>query len=95
MFWFIIKISIGLLRSIVNASNRTEFVFVSNQKCTTRPTLHPNEYTQGLRYYPSALDLDSCVGSCNILNDLSNTVCALNKTEDLNLSISNMITGVN
>ena len=39
--------------------------------------------------------LDRCVGSCNTLNDLSNKVCVPNKTEDLNLSVFNMITGIN
>ena len=57
--------------------------------------LHRNEYTQGLHYYPFAVNLDRCVGSCNILNDLSNKVCAPNKTEDLNLSMFSMITGIN
>ena len=33
--------------------------------------------------------------SCNTLNDLSNKVCVPNKTEDLNLSVINMITGKN
>ena len=33
-------------------------------------------------------------GSCNSLNDLSNKACIPNKTEDLNLSMINMITGV-
>ena len=36
-----------------------------------------------------------CVGSCNNLNDLSNNVCVSNKTEDLNLSVFEMITRVN
>ena len=57
--------------------------------------LHPNEYTQGLCYYPFVVNLDRCFGSCNILSDLSNKVCVPNKTEDLNLSIFNMITGIN
>ena len=64
----------------------------------THPTLinlHPNEYSQGLRYYPFAVNLDRYVGSFNILYDLSNRVCVLNKTEDLNLSVFNMITGIN
>ena len=39
--------------------------------------------------------LDRCVGSCNALNDLSNKLCVPNKTEDLNLSVFNMITGIN
>ena len=39
--------------------------------------------------------LDRCAGSCNTLNDLSNKVCIPNKTEDLNLSVFNIITGIN
>ena len=39
--------------------------------------------------------LDRCVGSRNTLNDLSNKSCVPNKTEDLNLSVFNMITGIN
>ena len=34
-------------------------------------------------------------GSCNTLNDLANKVCVSNKTEDLNLIVFNMITGIN
>ena len=41
------------------------------------------------------VDLDRCVGNCNIHNDLSNRVCVPNKTEDLNLSILNIITVIN
>ena len=53
--------------------------------------LHPSEYSQEFHYYP----LDRCVGSCGTLNDLSNKVCVPNKTEDLNLSVFNIITGIN
>ena len=63
----------------------------------TQPTfinLHPNEYSQEFHYYPFAVQLDRCVGSCNTLNDLSNKVCVPNKTDDLNLSVFNMITGI-
>ena len=35
------------------------------------------------------------MGSCNTLNDLSNKVCVPNKAEDLNLSVFDMITGIN
>ena len=42
--------------------------------------LHPNEYSQEFHYYPFAVKLDRCVGSCNPLNDLSNKVCVPNKT---------------
>ena len=37
--------------------------------------------------------LGRCVGSCNAVNYLSNKVCALNKTEGLNIHIFKMITG--
>ena len=42
--------------------------------------LHPNEYSQEFHYHPFAVKLDRCVGNCNTLDDLSNKVCALNKT---------------
>ena len=46
-------------------------------------------------YYPFVGNLDRGVGSCNNFNDLSIKVCAPNKTEDLNLSVFNMITVIN
>ena len=39
--------------------------------------------------------LDQCAGSCNTLKDLSNKVRVPNKIKDLNLSVFNMITGIN
>ena len=67
-----------------NASNHTTLI-----------NIHPNEYGQEFHYYPFAVKLDRCVGSYNTLNDLSNKVCVPNKTEDLNLSVFNMIIGIN
>ena len=61
---------IVLLASIVNASNQTKRVSLSNQKCEVQPTfisLHPNEYNQELHYCPFPVKLDKCVGSCNTL----------------------------
>ena len=46
-------------------------------------------------YYLFLVKLDRCIGSCNTLNDLSNKVCFPNKTEDLNLSVFDMISGIN
>ena len=96
MFGLIKKIFIGLLTGLVNGSNHTKCTSLSNQKCMTQPSiinLHPNEYSQEFHYYPFAVKLDRCVGSCNTLNDLSNKVCVPNKTKDLNLSVFNKITG--
>ena len=89
---------IRLLTSIVSASNYTKCIFLSNQKCMIQSNLnnlHPNEYGQELHYYSFAAKLDRCVGSCSTLNDLSNKVCVPNKIEDLNLSVFNLITGIN
>ena len=44
---------------------------------------------------PFAVKFDRCVGSCNTLNDLSNKLFIPNKTEDLNLSVFNIITCIN
>ena len=63
-------------------------MLLSNQKCLTEHNLinlHPKEYSQ---------ELDRCLGSCNT-HDLSNKLCVLNKTKNLNLSVFNMITGIN
>ena len=98
MFRLINKIFIGLLTGPVNGFNHTKCISRSNQKCNIEPNLinlHPNEYSQEFHYYPFAVKLDRCVRSCNTLNDLSNKVYVPNKTEDLNLSVFNMITGIN
>ena len=53
--------------------------------------LYSNEYSQEFQYYPLTVKLDICVGSFNTLNDLSNKVCVPNETENLNLSMLNII----
>ena len=91
------KILTVLLRNIVNGSNHTKCVSLSNQKCITQPThinLHPNECSQEFHYYIFAVKLNRGVGSCNTLNDLPNKVCVPYKAEDLTLSKFSMITWV-
>ena len=49
MFGIIYKMFIVLLSNIVNRSNHTKCVSLSNQKCMIQPTLinlHPNKYSQ-------------------------------------------------
>ena len=94
----LLKKIIVILSSIVNASNNTKCVSLSNQKCEIQPTLinlHPNEYSQELHYYPYTVKLDKWVGICNTLIDLSNKVCVPNKTENLNIHVFNKITRKN
>ena len=64
----------------------------------TQPTLlnfYPNEYSEGLTYYPFVVNLDRCTGSCDTLNDLSNRAYVVNKTEDLTLNVFYIITRIN
>ena len=62
---------------------------------TTPINLHPKKYIQGLQCHPLAVNLDRCMESRNTLNDVSNRICVPSKTENLNLSIFNMIAGIN
>ena len=70
MFGLIKKTFIRLSTGLINGSNHTKCVSLSNQKCMIQANLinlHPNEYSQELHYYPFAVKLDRCVGSCNNL----------------------------
>ena len=90
MFWVIKKTFIGLLRSIVDASNHTKCVSLSNGKCEIQSTLinlHSNEYSQKLHFFLFSVKFSRYVGCCNNLNDSSTKACIPNKTEDLNLSV--------
>ena len=48
-----------------------------------------------LKGYINYINLDRCNRSQNTVNDLYNRVCVPSKTEDLDLSIFNMITEMN
>ena len=56
--------------------------------------LHPNGYSQELRYYLLEVNLDGCAGSYKSHNDLSNEVKDPNETEDLKLHVFDMTTGI-
>ena len=79
-------------------SNHTKWITLSNQKCKIQTTFfnsYPNQYNQEIHQYPFSVKLDTCFGSCNTINDLSNKICIPSKTEDLNLGFYNLITGIN
>ena len=93
--WLIVN---GLSTDLVSGSNNEKCLSLTNQKCEIQPTLtniHPNEYSQEFHYYPFVVKLDGRFRSWNTLNDLSNKVCVRNKREDLNLSVFNIIIGIN
>ena len=41
------------------------------------------------------VNVGRCNESCNILDDISRRICVPNKTENVNLSVLNMIIGIN
>ena len=98
MFVLIKKIFIAILTGIVNGSDHTKRVLLSNQICEIQPALiilHPNEYCQEFHYHPFAVNLDRCKENRNTLNDSSIKLCVPNKAEDLNIIVFNMITVIN
>ena len=54
MFGLNKKIFIELLAGLINGSNHTKYVSLSNQKCMIQLNLnlHSNEYSQEFHYYP-------------------------------------------
>ena len=61
MFRVIKKMLIVLLASIVNSSNHTKFISLSNQNCDIQPALiniHPNVCNQEFHCYPFVVKLD-------------------------------------
>ena len=84
--------------SLVNVSIRTKCVSLDNQRCMIQLTiikLHPNEYIQGLHYYPFVVNLGRCTESCNTLDDLLNREWVPNKRERLNLNVFDIIIEIN
>ena len=72
IFRLIKKIFIAVLTRLTNGDNHAKCISLTNQKFGIQLTLynlHPNEYSQRFHYYPFAVKLDRCVGSCNTLND--------------------------
>ena len=97
MFIGLVSFSRSLI-SIANADNHTKCISLNKQQCMTQPTifnLNHDEYIKILHYYPFAVNLDRCTGSFSALNDLLNRICVPNKTEGVNLSVFNMIMGIN
>ena len=98
MFWNYYKMFPVLLSNIFNGSNHASSMSLSNQRRMIQPTLislHPSECSQEFHYHPFVVKLDICVRSCNTLNDLSDKLCVPNETKNLNLSLFNMISGIN
>ena len=62
MFWLVKQVVIGLFcfgDFYVNAPGHTKCISLNNQQCRTQliVNLHPNDYIEGLHYYPSVVNI--------------------------------------
>ena len=81
-----------------NTSDHTKCISLNNQSGMTRQTLidlNPDEYNQGWRYYPFMVNFDRCNVSYNSLDNPFGRICVPNKTEDVYVSVFNVITRIN
>ena len=87
MFIWILSFK-GSLASMANASNFTTGTSLNNQSYIARPSLinlNPDEFNEGLHYFPFMFNLDRCNRSCNTLDNLA----------DVNSNVFNLITRIN
>ena len=69
-------------------------LFLNNEPCLVKPTLIDlNPYE--LHSYPIMSSLDRYNWNLNTLDGLSSKICDLNKPEDVDLHILNMIARIN
>ena len=70
MFGLIKKIFLGLIAGLINGSNHTKCVLLSNHRGMIQPSLinlHSNKYSQEFHYYSFTVKVDRYIGSCNTL----------------------------
>ena len=66
------------------------YVIKYNEECKTRLFLIDLNSAE-LKYYPFMISLDKCCRSFNTLREMSNKICVPSKTEDIDLSVFNLI----
>ena len=85
------KMFIVLLSNIINGSNHTKCISLSNQKCIIQPTLinlHSKEYSQEFHYYPFAVKLTKHLSSeCKCRLDGKN-VTQINSGITINVDVT-------
>ena len=89
MFEFFKKMFIGLLS--FSRSLATKCMSLNNEQCKTRTfiiDLNPVDF----KYSLFMVRLVKCNGRCNTLSKICGRICFPNKTEDINLSVFNLIT---
>ena len=79
---------------VSNSRETIQFVSLNNQLCKARPIIVNINSDKNL-FYPFTVSVNKCFGSCNTIDDPYSWVCVPNKVKDMNVNISNLISGVN
>ena len=67
---------------------------LNKEPCLIRPTIIDSNPIE-LNYYSFMISLDKCNGSCNVVGDLSTTMCVPSEIKDLNVKVFNVLTRIN
>ena len=78
----------------IGGSLAIKCVSMNNQLCMVRPTRIDMNLNK-IHYYLFIISLDRCNRSFNTAEDPFGSICVLNKMEDVNLKVFNMIKGIN
>ena len=83
--------------SIARAAKVTGYakcMFLNNELCIARSKLIDSNLEE-LHYDSQIVSLNRCKGICNIFDNLSSTICILNKREYLSLNVFHLIKEIN
>ena len=80
----------GSIARAAKVTGYTKCMFLNNELCIARSKLIDSNLEE-IHYYLLMVSLDRCKRSCNIFDNLSSTICILNKREDLNLNVFQVI----
>ena len=71
-------------------TNSLKCYSLDNQECKIRPEII-NVNNKEPIFYPYKIKMDSCVGSCNTINDPYGKTCFANDIENIDLKVSNLL----
>ena len=86
LFTVLLSFSESLARK-AKVSDRTKFLFLSDEPCMVRPNLIDMNSVE-LKYYPFMSSLNKCTGTRNVL---SPKICVPKETKYINVKAFNMI----
>ena len=71
-----------------------KYVSINNQECKMRPEII-NIYSNEPLFYPYSIKVNTCSGSCNIINDPYSKRCVPHVVKNVNYKVFNLISRTN